>query len=426
MPLAESRSEPSASLLEIDVLTHCSVYANIKLKFRRKSPIKAIIPVSRLEKLEKFVAKVAKRGVPVSLATGEKSLQNGAVRFFYEPLNRYIEKPIMVRCIEVEVSGFYKINGWRFAGTVEFTQNGNIIRLADSSFEGKVPEKYRHTEPICEHCHTVRNRKDAYLVFNEETGEFKQVGKNCLREYTDGLDAEKCAEMMSAMFFVMKQASFDDPFSLSDAGCGFSDMEAKEWALGIAKTFGYVKKGEGSTSSADMLLNILLKTKEYEGVKQATAEEVAAVDEYAKALLDCRSEYMMNASRAWLGDCVERRDFALICSFANSYLKAVSQAAAAKEKQNSGYLGEVGKKVTFTMKKARILYTKYFRDHPTPVVEIIDTEGNVIIWASAYGYDLVQGAGYPDTFVITAFVKEHAEYKGVPQTIITRGSYELH
>ena len=104
------------------------------------------------------------------------------------------------RFVIVECEGTAKIHGWRFVATVDHTEKGNIIRKMTDDIE--VPERYRTSEPICEHCHSRRHRKDTYIVYNEKTDEFKQVGSTCLCDFTGGLSAEVAASYISLFEFL--------------------------------------------------------------------------------------------------------------------------------------------------------------------------------------------------------------------------------
>ena len=96
----------------------------------------------------------------------------------------------LVRFIDVEVEGTAIVNGWQFAASLEYTDKGNII----SGVEGiEIPERYYKCAPWCEHCKTARDRKYSFIVRNTESGEFKQVGKACLKDFTGGLSATDAA-----------------------------------------------------------------------------------------------------------------------------------------------------------------------------------------------------------------------------------------
>ena len=72
-----------------------------------------------------------------------------------------------LRYVLVHAEGTAKVNDWRFVSTVEHTEKGNILRRACNI---EVPERYYHSEPVCEHCNCKRSRRETYLVHNEVTG----------------------------------------------------------------------------------------------------------------------------------------------------------------------------------------------------------------------------------------------------------------
>ena len=148
---------------------------------------KYLIPTSEIENLTKKINSIKNKGADIVFEVGNEVVRE------YTPEHG----PKMgIKCLEVEIEGEYKINDWTFVGTIEHGSSGNIIRSFDTSLEGKIPSKYRTIGQECEHCHKIRDRKDTYLVYNDKTNEFKQVGKTCLMGYTNGLSAEFCARLV--------------------------------------------------------------------------------------------------------------------------------------------------------------------------------------------------------------------------------------
>ena len=80
-----------------------------------------------------------------------------------------------------------------FVGTIEHSHEPGVENVIRNITSYKIPEKYWTAIGNCDHCKTERNRKDTYIVRNVKTGEFKQVGKRCLEDYT-GLDAGIAAQ----------------------------------------------------------------------------------------------------------------------------------------------------------------------------------------------------------------------------------------
>lgn len=394
------------------------------------------IPTNKIEKLEKIIARANKKGANIIFNKGNEIICDGVMYVHpksFNGSNTLIETPIKVRCVECFVEGTYRINGWSFVGTIEFTENGNIIRLADSSFEGKIPTKYLHTPKICEHCGKIRNRKDTYLICSDE-GEFKQVGSSCLLEYTQGLDADVCANIMSSLTKVLDLAKLeyqDDEFFASSynysSDCGFDSREVERHAYTLVKAYGYHKMDNGVGTAFD-LSNYLFGYKDenwetmFGSLTLVSDEELDKMSAWVNTIDDSEFGYMRNAKLAWLKKSVEYRDFGLVASLVNTYLKEVARQEKAKkdlESKNNTWVGNIGDRITIKVASARVLYTKdnswksYYAEC-TWVMEIIDEEGHTFKWSSSTN-NINEG----DTIVAT--IKAHEEYRGIKQTIITRG-----
>ena len=133
----------------------------------------------------------------------EKKISKYGGHFDYHVVGQHFEDVLVedemkkVLFFDVEVEGELKINGWKYCASVEKTEKGNIIVAKDGGDE--IPEIYYHSEPKCDHCHSNRYRRYTYVIKNEDTGEYRQVGKACLEDYTKGMSANTIAQI--AEFF---------------------------------------------------------------------------------------------------------------------------------------------------------------------------------------------------------------------------------
>lgn len=392
------------------------------------------IPVNKLSKLEKIISRYNKKGANIVFQLGEEVIEDGRINVQDPRTHTMTSYPIKVKCVKVNVEGHYIINGWRFLGTIEFKELGNIIRLADSSFEGKVPAKYLHTPQICEHCGKIRNRKDTYLIYNEDSKEFKQVGSTCLLDYTKGLDAAECASIMACLdrFVELSDKDCDYETFLGNGYDSTSYGMDRKTVLPIVyayvKQYGYQKMFNGKGTAADIVSMIWNglgdeeMVRRYESLVMPTDDELKAIDDYAESINKDEFGYMRNASISWLSSSIEYRDLSLVASFVNTYLKTQAKAkeqAAKAAAKNNVFVGNVGDRISFKVKSARVLFTKdnSYRSYYAGcswVMEIIDTEGHTYKW-SASTNRISEGA------TITATVKGYDEYHGIKQTIITRG-----
>lgn len=373
------------------------------------------IPVSNLEKLEKKINRIIKKGGPIVFKVGDDC------KIPYKPDER-LDTVLYIKAKEVEVEGEYIINGWRFAATIEHKDNGNIVRCIDPSLEGKIPERYWTCRPHCDHCNQDRNRKDTYLIVNEESGEFKQVGKSCLMEYTNGLSAELCAEICSSIDICEDCSKVDeDDIFFRGPSCPYVPSE-------IIKKVSYPhvkEEGYKPHYTAEVISNMVFtgRKRDDSPVDYAEDAEIAEVDAWVKAL-NADNDYLRNAKTAWESEYSEYRDIALISSLINSFFKEKNRRQAiekSKEGLLNEHMGNVGDKVIFKVTSVRTLYSKGSYSYYGPevrVLEIHDEKGHTILWStSSYVHE---------GDIIQAKVKSLGEYRGMRQTVVTRGSFLFH
>ncbi|MCQ2400261.1 MAG: hypothetical protein MJ072_07125, partial [Clostridia bacterium] len=329
------------------------------------------------------------------------------------------ERGNYVQCKEVEVDGVYKINGWQFVSTLEHTENGNIVRCADLKFSGNIPEGYLNCGPKCEHCNRIRDRKDTYLVYNEENDEFKQVGKSCLQGYTDGIDASVCASIMSILDECKNEESsfgvgYYDPY--------FSGDEVRQAAFYVVERFGY-KKVDSDESSYMTICDLLKVDSNHKGFDDKIYEK--KVEEMTNFLTENTddTEYFRNAMLAWKKQYVEYRDISLMASFVNYYFKKLTKKEEV-EKCKADWVGNEGDKISVKFESFRCVtsYSTEIGWHnfvTTLVYEFIGEDNNIYIWKTQ------KWIGDEDMRrltqkTISGTIKAHEWFGGKKQNILTR------
>jgi len=346
--------------------------------------------------------------------------------------------------IIVEVEGIARHEGWEFIATIEHHPEGNIIRQYATDVE--VPEKYRHTDAICEHCNTSRRRKDTYLVLNRETGEWKQVGKSCLKEFTNGLDAEQVAQYISWFDCLM---DFEAPMP----GCHFEEYFSIEEVIRVAQEavnhWGYRKVYNPEydeeydpriPSTKTRVFDWFRRNRpfavsnsvraEFEkvGFNPDTEELKAKAQEIITWVkeLDDNSSYIQNV-KIILADpegFVSGKNIGFIVGIIPWYFNAMNRKKEeeeraekqANEAKKSQFVGQEGQRITFTAVEANLVWWGENQFGTSYLYKFVDNDGNVYTWFGSRGYDIEEG----DQFTITGTVKGHEEYKGVCQTQLTR------
>lgn len=371
-----------------------------------------------LEDLRKKVNRIAKKcaslGQPISFEVGEPTaietrLENG--------LN------VLYPAHYVTVEGIAKIEGWTFIAKIEHTDAGNLIMCAPNM---ECPSAYRDAEPICEHCGTRHHRKETFVIRSDK-GEYRQIGRNCLALYTNGLDAEACAQYAEIAYLLER----DGGRAPSGEGWGY-DPE-----VFVAACLANIEKDGYDRDNMDLRVEHSIRWQEGESRPSAMRyleereDKVRAVIETARAMTPV-SDYERNVQVVLSMEAIPMKYVRIVASYCAKYLRDQMKAqATAKKAAESSHVGEVGERIRFKVKATdgkayRILFTKsvyiaWNTYSTTYVVELIDTDGNVYKWNAsnlgALDQAITEGA---TELQIVGTVKEHSEYKGVKQTVITR------
>lgn len=216
----------------------------------------------------------------------------------------------VLRYIVVDVSGSPIINNWKFIASCTHTAYGNIFGKA--CWDVEIPKRYYHSDCVCEHCNSRRIRKETYIIKNEETGEFKQVGKSCLKDYTNGMSSEMVAAYISL---------YDEVISYEAPPIGYEHKkryaELREALLYIAETIRHyeIKKTWGidylSINSNYKVVSRALKRAEEAAhgeagrlikIKQTTFAELWVPESEAKTLKEAYETALQAVENGWKVD----------------------------------------------------------------------------------------------------------------------------
>ncbi len=336
-----------------------------------------------------------------------------------------------VKYILIDVEGTAIVNDWRFIASIEHTEKGNIIK---SCCNIEVPERYYTSKSICEHCNSKRHRKDTYIVQNTQTGEFKQVGKSCLKDFTCGMSAEGVAWFISL---------FDELIEYEHiTGCShitnyIETVEAMQYIAETIKHFGYIKSGEDRPTKRrakdyyevehGMLNGFFAKDARIKFEEEMKSVSFNHNSDYAKELtqnvfawIEAQEEnnnYFHNLKTICSLEYVTFDKFGLLASVFPAYdmnLERKKQKEEEKEKEKkSEYVGKIGDRITVKIDNFIVVTSWETQYGTTYIYKIVDTEGNIYTWKTSGG---IVG----DTKEIIATVKAHNEYRETKQTELTR------
>lgn len=138
-----------------------------------------LIPYPNVERFRKKLNSLARRAKKLGMA-GFSSVDLGEhVEHCNVTGPGGVETRLTYRYRRIMVTGERpKLNGWKLLGSIAHEASGNVFSNAPGE---EIPEEYRDTKGLCDHCKTLRQRRDTMII--EKDGEVRQIGRNCLQDF---------------------------------------------------------------------------------------------------------------------------------------------------------------------------------------------------------------------------------------------------
>lgn len=333
-----------------------------------------------------------------------------------------------------------KYEGWSFVASLELGENGAIIR---SLVGTECPSDQRNRGNVCDHCGHSRNRKHTYVVINED-GSVKQIGRQCLKEFMG--NGRFNPEFIARWFEMLVDLSNSN----DDDGYGGARSEDRRYTMAeILQITGAVIARKGWVSSNEAKFNdTLTRTSSevsgilsykrnsyyidyaYEAFRREVLDDAsseARKEESTEALAwlmsqEANSDYMHTCQVIAKDGWVDCSRFAFTCSILPTFRKAMSREVeratreekAKSEAADSVYIGEIGDRLTITVNvsNVKVLESRGYGESYLHFMH--DENGNSVKWfASSRPLEVGQ-------HTVKATVKDHREYKGMKETLVTR------
>ncbi|WP_373325604.1 hypothetical protein [Sporomusa paucivorans] len=342
-----------------------------------------------------------------------------------------------VKILLVEVEGQVPVvSGWDFIATIDHSDSGNIIHNISGQ---DVPEEYRSASIKCDHCHTNRYRKNSYILRNRETGEYKQIGRNCLADYLRCTNIKNHIGWIDGLLKVIehcKEAGWQPTSgnwgeTHKEVECYLAHVcravEVKGWVSGsrardefITSTASRASDSYGPCPSRDWKAEA--KWRELQPTPDNYESAKAIIDYIRQGLAakESKSEFEHNLVTLFQSEYFHPKNAGYIASAYIVHRKHIEDTLK-KEKEVSTltkiadeYVGQIGSRLTVS---ATILSTKnIYTDYGVTTLHcMIDQNNHMLIWfASTVTLEVGQ------IVTLKATIKEHREYSGQKQTVLTR------
>jgi len=337
----------------------------------------------------------------------------------------------IVRYNQVTITGVAPIiAGWELIASCEGMEHGVLIRSVP---EKTYPEKYRDML-VCEHCNSDRKRKYTFIVRNVESNEYKMVGKSCLKDFLGHVDPNFIAEILQYISDFKEEDYGELPENFkprTDTGYYLTFVAACIRESGWMSRTKANEEGVPSTANlaSEAMENFGKIVTDYRGnileypIPTDQDKELASkAHQWAKDLTDTTNDYLYNINLLAHESSITYKEYGFVASIVSSFTRHIEReiekemkATAKKQELISDYVGEIGQKIQIELKfvACHSFETQW---GTTDILKFLDAEGNVFIWKTSTSQLIEQG----QKVKIKGTIKDHSEYAGAKQTILTR------
>lgn len=318
-----------------------------------------------------------------------------------------------------------RVNGFALLAAIEHTEAGNLILKAPCAHDREFPE-WQTCTAGCDHCGFNRDRKSTFFV-ESESGEIKQIGRNCLADYVRSTDIEN---MLAWFAHISSMLGGQDEECFG--GCRWPDPTPAEYvacAIMAVRDHGFVKTtaAEGTstrqrcdfaTSPAPTMSHKLeaeWKAAQPGEPEIKQAEEMLA---WLSATMET-SDYMHNLRVAAAGRTVDARGRGILASLPACYARAHEAIRLRATRPVSTHYGTAGER--FDM-ECEVFYSKGFDGMygSRTMLMMRDADGRIFQWFGTGEVNSIRD--FSGKWFVRATVKRHETSRrtGEAVTLVTR------
>ena len=333
------------------------------------------------------------------------------------------ERLVKVCDITVDMhTRIYSVKGWEFCAQLEHQgAAGNIVRSPGNC---EIPATYRTSGPDCDHCNQARRRLNTYILRNEATGSYQQVGSTCLADFLDTDVALLVAELDHILTFGEQFADkFGDDFGDEVSAGGKEYFKLTTYLPIVAElihTDGWFPKSGGQTPTASIAFEIMAER------NNAYTRKLVVSDNSSKVAMDALSwarsldgelnDYLHNLKVVASNEAVDMRGLGLAASIVSTFLRSEAKRKEREATAPSEWQGTVGERTHFVLTVGKVI--SFETQYGTTHIHIMrDDNSNAFVWKASGTY-IDEGS----EVILCGTVKAHETYErtGVKQTILTR------
>lgn len=338
-----------------------------------------------------------------------------------------------------------KFAGWTLGACIEHTDGGNILRKSPD-VKQDLDSRFRTCASGCDHCNTVRNRKETFVVIHED-GAQKLVGRDCIRDFL-GHDSPDNILARAEWAISLGGALDDFDGEYCPAGYDRSTLTSTDALLAYSacaiRVYGFISGSRArafNEAGGNMESTGATASRWMEPAPRGVSEKVlaerqrpteaddaraASARAFVLATLGTRtnlSDFENNLLVACRADLVDKKNIGLV-AFVVEYHARETEKTLAREREakNNAAATYFPAEPKTRVKGVKVKYLRsigYESQWGAGYFHLFTTVegGHTLKWSTGTAMDNVEpGTEYTATFT----VKSHDEFRGAKQTSISR------
>ena len=417
-------------------------------------PKTAIIQTQHLKRFEKEIEALNKRARRLHVPELKWEEVPGSRRVETEThemqMHHQTYKTVVTRQVcEVRLIGDPpQLAGWKFIAKAKETPNGGWIFNTAAGEEVPLKLRTREHHRDCDHCQMKRDRKGAYIVKSEKSGEHKTIGTSCVKDFLGGHDPEGAMNALTiwadANRILAGMAADDGEGSDGFGGGGKPEgaglhrfLSHVAWAI---RETGWVSKAAAQASDEfhpktatvdDALRTLFMPVEEARKVlgaggsinPEAADEELArktiawAKKKYVEVPVESLDTFGHNLRTVITEDYVHKDVFGMAAYLVRGYQREQGEILSKKRAAEAGHFGKPGEKAETDVTVIATREMEPGQWGESTLVTMETPDGHTLKWfASNLPRSFEQGVKMRVKFT----VKKHDQYRGRPETTVSR------
>lgn len=332
--------------------------------------------------------------------------------------------------ITIPTHDFSLIEGYKYLGCIQEI-NGYLFYYTNENLSKEIQTSESF---CCDHCNIKRRRTTVY-VFEDANKQRKVIGSNCVNKYFP-VNVEK--ELYHYAKMVSEVINFfegDEEFSYHTGSNLFQEFKmcVLSCAFILDQSGVYISGDElssNSTKSKIQRFQHILHSKQHERSEQdglfvdKYLEWCRLNQDYYEKIMEyyvsysATTDFQTNLKHTFLAQ-LDR--IGLIAYGCYEYGKLTNRYTSLDIKE-SKYLGEIDQKLECEVKLVAVIQNQFQKSNiviDQNIMKFLDKDENVIIWKTG-----LREYKLNSTYKLSGKIKDHQEFRGIKQTILTRCKME--